>query len=190
MAEYTLEELAERTGISARTIRSYIEKGLLPGPGQTGPKARYGDQHLEKLRNILHLKDVRSLKLDDIRQLLFTVSDAALSEVRKKEQLHGDELSDVRSALDYIRRVASHDAKPRRSRPAPAPDTGPLRDLLDGLKHLVGSRKVPQRARAESWRRIEVTPDIEIHIRGGLPPRETRQVERIADHLRTLLLGG
>ena len=40
---WTLEELATETGLAPRTIRSYIERGLLPGPATRGRGARYGD---------------------------------------------------------------------------------------------------------------------------------------------------
>lgn len=36
--KFSLEELSELTGISRRTIRFYIQKGLMNGPG--GGKAR------------------------------------------------------------------------------------------------------------------------------------------------------
>jgi len=197
MAEYTLEELAELTGITARTIRSYIEKGLLPGPGSTGPKARYSDDHLEKLRTILHLRHSKRLALGDIRQLLLTLSDEALRQVRKQGQLGVEEFSDVSSALDYIRRVATEGTESpqprRRTRAAPRQPVkaeGPVYDLLKSLRRLVGKEiKVTRRARAEGWRRIEVTPDFEIHVR-GLPEPEIREIEKIADLLRTLLIGG
>ena len=202
MAEYTLEELAELTGITARTIRSYIEKGLLPGPGSTGPKARYSDQHLDKLKTILHLKQGPGLNLDlgDIRQLLMTVSDQALREVNTQEQARGESLNDTRSVLEYIRRVAGEAPEAPRSvrraqsaqsaMPQPEPPSGPLTELVEGLKYLTRDRTVRRRARSEGWRRIEVTPDIEINVRASLPHADIRQIEHIADHLRTLLLGG
>ena len=41
--------LVERTGFDARTIRRYIERGLLPRPILAGRQTRYGHEHLVRL---------------------------------------------------------------------------------------------------------------------------------------------
>ena len=41
-----MEELAERSGATVRTIRYYQSEGLLPAPGRQGREARYGAAHL------------------------------------------------------------------------------------------------------------------------------------------------
>jgi DNA-binding transcriptional MerR regulator len=53
---WTLAELAEETGLSARTIRFYISRGLLEGPGTAGRGAAYGPGHVERLREIQRLQ--------------------------------------------------------------------------------------------------------------------------------------
>lgn len=55
MAEYRLEELADRSGVSARNIRAYRERGLLDTPRREGRSAVYGDRHLSQLRTISEL---------------------------------------------------------------------------------------------------------------------------------------
>ena len=37
--QYTLAELCERTEVSARTVRYYIQQGLLTAPERRGPGA-------------------------------------------------------------------------------------------------------------------------------------------------------
>ena len=49
---WTLAGLAEETGLSRRTIRYYIARGLLDGPLKAGRGSRYGRRHLERLRLI------------------------------------------------------------------------------------------------------------------------------------------
>ena len=49
---WTLAELAEESGVPARTIRFYITRGLLDGPAVAGRGASYGEEHLERLREI------------------------------------------------------------------------------------------------------------------------------------------
>ena len=55
MAEYRLEELARISGVSARNIRAYRERGLLDPPRRVGRSAFYDDYHLSQLRTINQL---------------------------------------------------------------------------------------------------------------------------------------
>ena len=50
--EKTLAELADATGIPARTIRFYISRGLLAGPAKAGRGAVYTSGHLKRLEQI------------------------------------------------------------------------------------------------------------------------------------------
>jgi len=62
---WTLAELAAKAGMTRRTVRYYIARGLLPGPAGAGRGARYGAGHLERLLEIRRLQD-RGLTLDEI----------------------------------------------------------------------------------------------------------------------------
>lgn len=69
---FTLEELAELSGVPARTIRFYQGEKLLPKPERDRKDARvarYDSHHLERLRLVGELRD-RGLKLPAIRTLL------------------------------------------------------------------------------------------------------------------------
>ena len=52
MQTYTLEQLAEATGMTIRNIRSYQTRGLIPRPSRDGRRSVYGPQHLERLQQI------------------------------------------------------------------------------------------------------------------------------------------
>jgi DNA-binding transcriptional MerR regulator len=78
MTEYSLEELADVSGVPARTIRYYQSKGTLPHPERRGRDGVYGDSHLERLRLIAELQD-RGLRLDAIRDLVADETTAARS---------------------------------------------------------------------------------------------------------------
>ena len=54
--EKTLAELAEITGIPARTIRFYISRGLVEGPSKAGRGAVYTPAHIERLEKIKALQ--------------------------------------------------------------------------------------------------------------------------------------
>ena len=53
---YTLERLAQATGIPGRRIRYYISERLLPGPTKQGRGANYTESHLQRLRDILRMQ--------------------------------------------------------------------------------------------------------------------------------------
>jgi len=48
--------MAEEVGLSARTVRFYIGRGLLPGPEKAGRGASYGPAHLQRLQEIQRLQ--------------------------------------------------------------------------------------------------------------------------------------
>ncbi|GGZ24568.1 MerR family transcriptional regulator [Streptomyces inusitatus] len=50
--EYRMEELADKAGITVRTLRFYRERGLLPPPRREGRIAWYDDHHLARLRTV------------------------------------------------------------------------------------------------------------------------------------------
>lgn len=52
MVEYRLEELARISGVSARNIRAYRERGLLDPPRRQGRSAYYNRFHLAQLKTI------------------------------------------------------------------------------------------------------------------------------------------
>lgn len=70
---YTMPDLEEASGVSARTIRYYISQGLLQPAYGRGPTAVYDADHLLRLRYIQKLKDER-MPLSDIREHLNTLS--------------------------------------------------------------------------------------------------------------------
>jgi DNA-binding transcriptional MerR regulator len=69
MADYTITELSERSGVNRRNIHFYIQQGLLPPAEGAGLGARYRDEHLLRLRAIPVLRS-RGLRLDEIRERL------------------------------------------------------------------------------------------------------------------------
>src|SRR3954454_22701178 len=70
-AEYTIDQLAAKTGVPSRTIRFYQAKGVLPPPIRRGRVAFYDDTHAERLRVVSELQD-KGLRLRAIRELILT----------------------------------------------------------------------------------------------------------------------
>jgi MerR family transcriptional regulator, repressor of the yfmOP operon len=64
-------EVAERTGLTPRTIRYYEEIGLLPSSERRkGEHRSYGDAEVERLTELKRLRDLLNLSLDELKQVL------------------------------------------------------------------------------------------------------------------------
>ena len=55
--EFTIDELAARTGMTVRTVRFYATEGLLPPPERRGRVAYYGADHRRRLELIRTLQE-------------------------------------------------------------------------------------------------------------------------------------
>lgn len=63
---FTMAELEEATGVSARNIRYYIQEGLIPPAAGRGKSSYYTPEHVEQLEIVRDLR-ARGLSLDEIR---------------------------------------------------------------------------------------------------------------------------
>jgi DNA-binding transcriptional MerR regulator len=68
---YRMKDLCEQTELDRQTIHFYISKGLVPEGHKTSANmAYYGDEHLDRLRLVLELKNQRFLPLDAIHAVI------------------------------------------------------------------------------------------------------------------------
>lgn len=69
-------ELSRHAGVSVASIKYYLREGLLPPGELTSPnQARYGEEHLRRLRMIRALIDVGGLSVVATRDVLAAVDD-------------------------------------------------------------------------------------------------------------------
>ncbi len=54
---FTIEQLAARTGLTVRNIRSHVTRGLLPPPHLKGRTGYYGEEHVVRLDLITSLQE-------------------------------------------------------------------------------------------------------------------------------------
>lgn len=114
-ATYDLNELSDKAGVTVRTVRFYIQQGLLPAPEAQGPATRYGQGHLDRLLLIRHLQREHQ-PLAEIRAQLEGLSDEDVSRVLSTSRPS----KRPSSAVDYVRSVLGalpHAASPRPSTP-------------------------------------------------------------------------
>ncbi|HEV3002742.1 MAG TPA: MerR family transcriptional regulator [Solirubrobacteraceae bacterium] len=73
-----MSELAERSGVSAGTIKHYLREGLLPEPVKTSRNmAWYPPEYVERVRLIKRLQERRYMPLKAIRRVLDEEQDPA-----------------------------------------------------------------------------------------------------------------
>jgi DNA-binding transcriptional MerR regulator len=84
-ARYAIGELADIGGISRRTVRYYVQEGLLPAPLGVGRGDHYGREHLDRLLQVKALQEA-GRTLDEIRQALSR--SPAPGATRAREETH------------------------------------------------------------------------------------------------------
>lgn len=85
--EFSIGELARRTGVKVPTIRYYEEIGLLPSPARTeGRQRRYGEHEQARLDFIRHARGL-GFEIGAIRELL------ALNADPSQPCAHADEIA-------------------------------------------------------------------------------------------------
>ena len=106
-------EVAELTGTTPRTIRYYEEIGLLPGGGEReqGKHRSYTQADVDRVREIVRLRDLLGLSLEQLSQLL--EAEAARAEIRRefaqsedpetRRRLLNEALGHITTQLELVR---------------------------------------------------------------------------------------
>jgi DNA-binding transcriptional MerR regulator len=155
-----LQTLCTQAGVTPRTVRYYIQNGLLPAPDPQGPATRYSRGHLDRLRLIRNLQrehqplaeirsHLQSLEDEDIHRL---IASPAASKRRS-------------SATEYVRAVL----KPESPLPVRA------------------RRSATSTLTRSQWERIPLAPDVELHVRRPLTRETNRRVDKLVDLARRML---
>lgn len=208
--EISLDDLARDSGVEARTIRGYVQRGLVPRPSKRGRGATYPPAALDRVRAIRRLMRDPGLGLDEIRRLFFRLDDDMIRRIGNGEEpVVAMEVASRSDGLDISARIGSpilgcaapsedSDESARFARKSvtmrwsatesPPGGAESFDALLSALQSLTADRRVHRGSRAEEWIRVRVTPDLEIGVRGPLlGARGRAQLEEIADQLRELL---
>ncbi|HEX8217963.1 MAG TPA: MerR family transcriptional regulator [Chloroflexia bacterium] len=120
----TIQELADRAGVTTRTIRYYVEQGVLPPPGRGRP-SEYTGEHLRLLDAIRRLKE-QYLPLEEIRDVLQRLTPQQLEEFLGRTASPPPAQEGPDSAVDYISRVLNRGAmRSQFKEQAPAPPGAP-----------------------------------------------------------------
>lgn len=194
--ELLIHELAQRAGISIRTIRYYIEEGLLPQPNYQGKYSYYSMNFLDRLELIRRLKE-SYLPLREIREIMSSLTD---DEVRLK--LQESSLSNPKvfsqpqpaqstekpgeEALKYINRLM--DNQTRYKTKGMTDKTQPFSIHQPELP--VQPKFSPENRSAlsgeETWLRISLAPGVELHLRRPLEPQAELRVRQLISYAQKI----
>ncbi len=164
---YSIGELAAACGVSRRTVRFYVQRGLLAPPLGLGRGARYNEAHLTRLREIR----------------------AGHEHGVPLEELGGAAPS--RAARRPRRKAATPPTAPPRPkvRPEPAPepeqrdtwwaawDEAPAAETAAALRYVPG----------QTWLRQPLAMGYEFHVPTNRAPLSTRQLNELVRRLFELL---
>ncbi len=108
MANITIGNVAELTGVSRQTIRHYEKEGLLPEPDRTPSNYRvYTSDVIDRLIFIVHLKNW-GFSLEEIRDLLVLQDGASdRAEARRIARENLEKIDRQKHRLERVGKVLS-----------------------------------------------------------------------------------
>jgi DNA-binding transcriptional MerR regulator len=168
----TLTSLCERADVSVRTVRYYIQQGLLPAADRAGPGATYGLGHLDRLRLIRQLKE-QHLPLAKIRRRIDGLSDTDV-----RSLLEGPKRPHAKTAADYVRSVLN----PTSASAAPISSSTQARSRAKHAKATISTKPSTR----STWERHIITEDIEVHIRRPLSRDQDQKSKELLQSAKTL----
>ena len=188
----TIEELARRGGLSLRTLRYYIQEGLMPGPDTAGKYASYSQHHLDHITIIKRLKSLH-LPLKEIRNLISNMTPRDMKRILQYQdtlyfQLGEEKVTksptkspgELSSALEYIQ-----DLEIRQSRLqsiANSPTILPrVQSEVKNQKDFTSIHEQGElKTQKESWSKIILREGVELNIRETEASRYKNEIEELA----------
>ena len=139
---YRIKELAELGGVTRRTVRYYVQRGLLPTPLGTGRGPHYTPTHLERLIQIRQLQET------------------------------GVPLAEIAARLDGAPQmpVSAPEVPPERSTSLLPEGRGrvklrPLRRRSRGERGPLNWAALPTQSQGGTWMRFVLADGVELHVR-------------------------
>lgn len=161
---YSIGELARLAGVTVRTIRYYIQEGLLPEAPLRGRYAGYDESYLDLLEQIRRMKE-DFLPLREIRNRLERGATTGRTLEEAPESAPGfPDLSTSRFLVNHLR-TSYRGAESR----------------LESMPSLKGEQEGSQ------WERLELAEGLELHVRQ--PNRHPALLRALVDLAREFSRG-
>lgn len=194
--ELLIHELAAHAGISVRTIRYYIEEGLLPQPSYQGKYSYYTLDYLDRLELIRRLKEL-FLPLRQIREIMTSLSDqevrAKLNEQASPSQVLSEPIHTPpggkpgEQALRYINQLMDDQTKYKSKGT----------DHKTPSNFIVHKEVLPQASVSapdasatppgeETWQHISLAPGVELHLRQPVDPDTNNRVWQVIQYAKKM----
>lgn len=101
--QYKIDDVAKVCGLTKRAIRYYEEIGLIPQPERSDGGFRlYTDQHIERLKQIINVRDVLGFSLQEVQEYI-SISDTF--EERRLEYRAAKETSDSEKTREKLTEI-------------------------------------------------------------------------------------
>ena len=156
---YKLDELARATGMSARTVRYYVQRGLLPAAAFRGKDTAYGHEHLVRLRAIRRLQEA------------FFPLDAIAAELEGRPLVEIERIADGKVTLASAQacRATVEGAAPTARA---TPDEDPRLAIM--------------REASRVFRRIELFPGVDLTVADDAPEKSLKLVSEMLTILEAM----
>lgn len=174
--EYSLDDLVRLSGLPLRTIRFYMQEGLLKGPDSRGKFAHYSQPHLDQLELISRLKKLH-IPLQQIRQLINNMTPDEVQQLCQYQNILSPNIWNTEnqkishpyneatgsSALEYIKGI---EQTVGRIHGRSAYTSSQHQKSKDSPKSSLFEKPHPNVHSHEVWQRIVLADGIEVQIRG------------------------
>jgi DNA-binding transcriptional MerR regulator len=165
MRKYSIAEISKKTGLSRRTIRYYLQRGLVPSPLGAGRGRYYTQDHLDRIRAIIDLQ-AKGMFLDEIARHL--AADGALEpDLHEEPTVLEKREGFPRASLDVLE-VDRPDADYELAETVTAGQESVFR---------------------ETWVRVPLADGVELNVREDLSILVDEHLQQITDTIGRIITG-
>jgi DNA-binding transcriptional MerR regulator len=197
--DLTLEDLVVKSSLSIRTLRYYMQEGLLPGPDKRGKYARYSQYHLDRIELIQRFKKI-NLPLQQIRHLLNNMTADEINQllqsqdrlspfldyIKMNDEIGSPMPSAGSSALEYIHDLeAGWEQIQAVSSPIRSQSTAPKQPSSIPPSNNY-SKQSQITSNQETWKRIIITEGIELNVKEPKNADEEAKIDKLIAYTRRL----
>jgi len=178
---YTITDLERKTGLNRRTIHFYTKEKLIPPPYGAGGGARYGEEHVVRLRLIQELQKSH-LRLSGIREALDSMSLDEMKDVLAKARVSPPEPWSKATLEQWLQGEGYTEDIPPEPTQSPPPGSRPANfSFLDMAK---GGKETIKNTEAKDFHEVEESR------RGPIPAPRREPPSYLKSLKRTIPRGG
>lgn len=194
---YTISDLERITGLNRRTIHFYTKERLIPPPEGTGGGARYGDEHVLRLKLIGEMQKSH-LKLSGIREAFDAMSIEEMKSLAARSEEMPRQVWD-KAALEHwlspeCSTVQAFASLSNVSMEQDVDDIKPMSFLKIAQKNQVRdkqessiylwNRRRSQPVQEETWQRFAVADGLELNVRSDMVRRHRQMLMKLLEELK------